>query len=346
MKKIIPKLMTVSFVTVQAFALDTYVVKYGDTLSSIVKQHYPQDRLYGVNGKLDEVLKKNPHIKNSDRIYPNQKVYLATEEVGKPIASLQGSKETPSNSEYEEVPVQNESTEAPTRAPKRKISEAIGADEWNLSILYGAKYLSLSQTGSLGKASVGALFLNDIKLNSEFIFEDWSLGFGVDTYKFKYESLTNGDSKQMSTLNLYGAYKWFMAGFNIEETPLFRNNGGSIEMTKNTLMYLSLGAKKDIELPTRKPTTLKLKGQISYPLSSSSDKGEVELSSLSGFALSGQAELNRQIFAKEDYSLHATWMTGVGYRNLEQNVEWDVSKGKAKSQILDLSTALGLLFKF
>ena len=292
--------MTVSFITVQAFALDTYIVKYGDTLSSIVKQHYPQGRLYGANGKLDEVLKKNPHIKNSDRIYPNQKVYLATEEVGKPIASL----------------------------------------------LYGAKYLSISQTGSLGKASVGALFLNDIKLNSEFIFEDWSLGFQVDTYKFKYESLTNGDSKQMSTLNLYGSYKWFMAGFNIEETPLFRNNGGSIEMTKNTLMYLSLGAKKDIELPTRKPTTLKLKGQISYPLSSSSDKGEVELSSLSGFALSGQAELNRQIFAKEDYSLHATWMTGVGYRNLEQNVEWDVSKGKAKSQILDLSTALGLLFKF
>lgn len=265
--------MTVSFITVQAFALDTYIVKYGDTLSSIVKQHYPQGRLYGANGKLDEVLK-------------------------------------------------------------------------NLSILYGAKYLSISQTGSLGKASVGALFLNDIKLNSEFIFEDWSLGFQVDTYKFKYESLTNGDSKQMSTLNLYGSYKWFMAGFNIEETPLFRNNGGSIEMTKNTLMYLSLGAKKDIELPTRKPTTLKLKGQISYPLSSSSDKGEVELSSLSGFALSGQAELNRQIFAKEDYSLHATWMTGVGYRNLEQNVEWDVSKGKAKSQILDLSTALGLLFKF
>ena len=287
MKKIIPKLMTVSFITVQAFALDTYIVKYGDTLSSIVKQHYPQGRLYGANGKLDEVLKKNPHIKNSDRIYPK-----------------------------------------------------------NLSILYGAKYLSISQTGSLGKASVGALFLNDIKLNSEFIFEDWSLGFQVDTYKFKYESLTNGDSKQMSTLNLYGSYKWFMAGFNIEETPLFRNNGGSIEMTKNTLMYLSLGAKKDIELPTRKPTTLKLKGQISYPLSSSSDKGEVELSSLSGFALSGQAELNRQIFAKEDYSLHATWMTGVGYRNLEQNVEWDVSKGKAKSQILDLSTALGLLFKF
>ena len=338
--------MTVSFVTVQAFALDTYIVKYGDTLSTIVKQHYPQDRLYGANGKLDEVLKKNPHIKNSDRIYPNQKIYFTIEEVSNAVASLHDNKEIPSISENKEAPSQNEFSENLERAPKRKISGAIGVDEWNLSVLYGAKYLSISQSGSLGKADVGALFLNDIKLNSEFIFEDWSLGFQVDTYKFKYESLTNGDSKQMSALNLYGSYKWFMAGFNIEETLLFRNNGGSIEMTKNTLMYLSLGAKKDIELPTRKPTALKLKGWISYPLSSSSDKTEVELSSISGFTLNGQAELNRQIFAKEDYALYTTWMTGVSYRDLEQNVEWDVSQGKAKSKILDLSTALGLLFKF
>lgn len=231
-------------------------------------------------------------------------------------------------------------------AQKRKISSALGIDEWNISVLYGAKYLSISQSENLGKANVGALFINDIKVNSEFLFDDWSLGFQVDTYKFKYESLTKGDSKQMSSFNLYGSYKWLMAGLNIEETPLFRNNGGSIEMTKNSLIYLSVGAKKDIELPTRKPTAIKLKGWVSYPVSSSSDKAEVELSSVSGFTVNGQAELNREIFAKPEYALYTVWQTGVGYRSLEQKVEWDVSKGKVKSQILDLSTALGLLFKF
>ena len=127
--------MTVSFVTVQAFALDTYIVKYGDTLSTIVKQHYPQDRLYGANGKLDEVLKKNPHIKNSDRIYPNQKIYFTIEEVSNAVASLHDNKEIPSISENKEAPSQNEFSENLERAPKRKISGAIGVDEWNLSVL-------------------------------------------------------------------------------------------------------------------------------------------------------------------------------------------------------------------
>lgn len=84
--------MTVSFVTVQAVALDTYIVKYGDILSTIIKQHYPQDRLYGANEKLGEVLKQNPHIKNSDPIYPNQKIYFATVEVNNSIVSLHDKK--------------------------------------------------------------------------------------------------------------------------------------------------------------------------------------------------------------------------------------------------------------
>lgn len=334
--------MTISFVATQAFAFDTYIVKYGDTLSQIVKQHYPNDHLYGANGKLNEVLKKNPHIKNVHRIYPNQEIHFV------PLVPQENALERfdLADTKNAQDEITNDTHNEPVEAPKRKVSGVLGIDEWNLSVLYGAKYLSLSQSGSLGKANVGALFINDIKVNSEFLFEDWSLGFQVDTYKFKYESLTKGDSKQMSSFNLYGSYKWFMGGLNIEEAPLFRNNGGSIEMTKNSLIYLSVGAKKDIELPTRKPTAIKLKGWVSYPVSSSSDKAEVELSSVSGFSLNAQGELNREIFAKPEYALYTVWQTGVGYRSLEQKVEWDVSKGKVRSQTLDLSTALGLLFKF
>lgn len=336
MKKLIPKLITVSFFTTQTFALDTYIVKYNDTLSQIVKQYYPNDHLYGVNGKLNEVLKKNPHIKNVNRIYPKQEIHLAPQQE--------------SSSNLVEVDVRDkiisEDQNDSIKAPKRKFSSALGIDQWNISMLFGAKYLSLSQSESLGKADVGALFINDIKVNSEFIFEDWSLGFQVETYKFKYESLTRGDSKQMSSFNLYGSYKWLMTGINVEEMPLFRNNGGSVEMTKNSLLYFSVGAKKDIELPTRKPTAIKLKGWVSYPISSSSDKAGVELSSVSGFSVNGQAELSREIFAKPEYALYAVWQTGVGYRSLEQKVEWDVSKGKVKSETLDLSTNIGVLFKF
>lgn len=338
MKKIISKLITVSFVTTQAFALDTYIVKHNDTLSQIVKQNYPNDHLYGANGKLSEVLKNNPHIKNAHRIYPNQKIHLESQ------------KDSRSNLVLADADIKdeiiNENRNDFVKVPKRKFSSALGIDEWNISVLYGAKYLSISQSESLGKAEVGALFINNIKVNSEFLFENWSLGFQAETYKFKYESLTRGDSKQMSSFNLYGSYQWLMTGINIEEMPLFRNNGGNIEMTKNSLVYLSLGAKKDIELSTRKPTTIKLKGWVSYPISNSSDKAGVDLSSVSGFSVNGQAELNREIFAKSEYALHTIWQAGVGYRSLEQNVGWGVSKGEVKSQILDLSTAFGVLFKF
>lgn len=106
------------------------------------------------------------------------------------------------------------------------------------------------------------------------------------------------------------------------------------------------GAKKDIELPTRKPTMLKLKGWLKYPLSASSENADIKQKSVNGFGIVALTEVNRQIFSKENYSLHAAWTTQVGFQKIEQNVKWDVSEGNAKSTLLDASTSLGLLFKF
>ncbi len=371
MKKFIAQVTVGSMLATNVVAMDAYVVKRGDTLSHIVKRRFPSDTLYGSRGKLAEVLEQNPHIKNPNRIFPNQKIQFHPSiiiESPTPIAKNEmiPVPETPSvaenfaTSEVEEVskPVASVVEVKPKVIPdktelsplpkekSRRVSETLGLEEWNISALYGAKYLSVSQSGALGKAEVGVMFLNALKLNSEFLFDDWSFGFQLESYKFKYETLTSGDAKSMYSLNLYGSYKWFLGGLNIEQNPLFRNNSGSIEMTKMSLMYLSLGAKKDIELPTRKPTVLKLKGWVNYPFSSSSDNADIKLDSIKGFGVIGQAELNRQIIAKEDYSLHATWMTQLGFKKITQDVEWDVSKGEAKSNILDASTALGLLFKF
>ena len=355
------------FLVNQGFAQDFYVINRGDTLSHVVKRRFPHNSLYGPQGKLAEVLSQNPQIKNPNLIFPNQKIqFHHIVEIETPSLATTES-ETPPEQELPQTvssyvvesaaePVViapqeiKEEKSAPQETPKkdedRRVSEVLGPEEWNISALYGAKYLSVSQSGALGKAEVGVLFLNDLKLNSEFLFEDWSFGFQLDSYKFKYETLSSGDSKQMYSLNLFGSYKWILGGFGIEQNPLFRNNSGDIEMTKMSLMSLSLGVKKDIELPTRKPTSLKLKGWLKYPLSASSDNADIKMDSVSGLGLTGQAELNRLIFSKADYSLHATLMAQVGFQKIEQDVEWDVSKGKAKSTLLDASTSLGLLFKF
>lgn len=334
MKKLATQIIVVSLLTGPGLAQDFYVVKSGDVLSRIIQNKYPSERIYGAKGKLAEVKKLNPRILNLNIIYPNQKIYFT------PATVAQSEQTIP-----EEESLVAQAPEV-TVEKKRDVSELNQVEEWNISALYGAKYLSLSQSGALGKAEVGVLFLNNLKLNSEFKFDDWSFGFQFDSYKFKYKTLTAGDSQQMYAVNLYGSYGWLLGGLNIEQNPLFRNNNGNIEMTKMTLMSLSVGAKKDIELPTRKPTMLKLKGWLSYPLSASSDNADIKLNSITGYGIHGEVELNRQIFVKDDYSLHATWIGQAGTQRINQRVKWDTSEGESKSNIVNASTSLGILFKF
>lgn len=316
-------------VAISGFAQEIYVIKGGDTLSQVVKRKFPNHSLYGRQGKLAEVLTQNPRIKNPHLIFPGIKIIF-------PAAIL---KET--------VPARNEaihSTESPKNDPQVRFLKE--SEEWNISLLYGTKHFSLNQSGALGKAEIGVMFFNDLKLNSEFVFADWSLGFLIDSYKFTFESQTSGDSIQLYSLDLFGSYKWVVGGLGIEQNPLFRNNNGLIEMTKQSLTYLSLGAQKNLELPTRKPTMLKFKTSLRYPLAISSENSQIELDSVSGFGVRGQVVLNRQIFEKETYSLQMTWLTDIGYQNISQNVQWDTSSGEAKSDITDASTSLGLLFQF
>ncbi|HXH31336.1 MAG TPA: hypothetical protein VNJ01_11030 [Bacteriovoracaceae bacterium] len=318
-------------------AQDAYIVKRGDTFSQIVKRKFPSHKLYGPNGKINQVITQNLQIKNPNRIYPKQVINFidaVSSSVVIPLAKAESRQSIPEEKKSE-LPSTN-----------RRVSFLPGLEEWNISGLMGAKYLSVSQTGALGSISFGALFLNDFKLNSEFIFENWSAWLQFDSYKFKYKSLRTGDSQQMYTLDFGIAHKWMMAGIGFEQNPLIRNNAGTIEMTRQSSMYLSLGAKKDIELPTRRPTAVRLKCWLHYPLSSATDNAQVKLSSVSGFGASGQVAIEREIFSKEIYSLHATWITDVGYQQLSQVVEWDNSEGKLDSTIINASSALGLLFKF
>jgi hypothetical protein len=334
MIKIASQIIVVFFLTGPAWAQDFYVVKYGDVLSRSLHNKYPGERIYGAKGRLAEMKKLNPRILNLNIIYPNQKIYFTPATIAQSTQTIV----------EEESPV-GQAPEIKV-AKKRDVSESNHLEEWNISALYGAKYVSVTQSGALGKAEVGVLFLNNLKLNSEFKIDDWAFGFQFDSYKFKYKTLTAGDSQQMYAVNLYGSHGLILGGLNIKQNPLFRNNNGNIEMTKMTLMSLSIGVKKDIELPTRKPTMLKLKGWLSYPLTASSDNADIKLNSITGYGIYGEVELNRQIVAKDDYSLHATWISQVSAEEINQEVEWDTSVGESKSNIANASTSLGILFKF
>jgi hypothetical protein len=332
MKKFVLQAIAVSMLAGQGLAQDIYTVKYGDILSGIVKNRYPAERIYGSKGKLAEIIKLNPHLINPNLIFPRDKIhFISNVEINKTEESLE-------SVEAEATPEREQ--------PERKVSELKASEEWNVSALYGAKFLSISQSGVLGEAEVGVLFLDNLKVNSDFIFNDWSFGFQIDSYTFKYKALSSGNSQKMYGVNFYGSKGWLLAGLNIEQNPLLSNTNGNVEISRMTMMSLSLGAKKDFELPTRKPTTLKLKGWGHYPFSSSSDHADIKLKSLEGFGVHGQIELNRQIFAKNEYSLHGTWMNQAGILKTKQNVEWDNANGQVKSNIINISTTLGFLLKF
>lgn len=231
------------------------------------------------------------------------------------------------------------------KEPSRGISFIPGLNEWNTSFSYGAKYLSLSQKGSLIEdADVNVTFLNNIKIHSEFIFENWTGWFHFETYRFKYSTLTKGDSKTMTSLEFGASYKWLLATLGTDENPLFRNNGGEVELAAMNIVYLGLGVKKDFEIPSMGPTFLRLKGIARYPLMTGTSDTNVQTSGVSGYSLMTRAELSRQIYSKVNYSVLLTFMGGIDYQNLSQDVTWGNQKGNADSSIISASAGLGLLF--
>lgn len=253
----------------------------------------------------------------------------------------------PSPKTSEEVPLRPEPIASTTekKEPSRGISFIPGLNEWNTSASYGAKYLSLSQKGSLIEdADVNVTFLNNIKIHSEFIFENWTGWFHFETYRFKYSTLTKGDSKTMTSLEFGASYKWLLATLGTDENPLFRNNGGEVELAAMNIVYLGLGVKKDFEIPSMGPTFLRLKGIARYPLMTGTSDTNVQTSGVSGYSLMTRAELSRQIYSKVNYSVLLTFMGGIDYQNLSQDVTWGNQKGNADSSIISASAGLGLLF--
>jgi len=218
-------------------------------------------------------------------------------------------------------------------------------DEWDFSILYGARFISVSQSGALGSVDLGVLFLNNFNLQSDFHLNDWHAWFQLDSYSFKYEASGKSDEQSLVSLDLGVAYHWLMLGVDFKQTPLFQTQS-DVTMAQENAFLVSVGAFHQIDLEARKPTTLDFKGWIQYPLSVSSGTPDLKISSASGFGALAQAQLTRQLFARDEYSLHLTWMTRVGYEKLSRNVQWDSYSGKVDSDFVEASTMIGVLLGF
>ncbi len=217
---------------------------------------------------------------------------------------------------------------------------------WGIGAFYGFKHLSLQQENTLGSAEVSVLLPSYFGLSSRFSYEDWEAWFLFDSYKLKYEAANASGEKQLSSLQLGGAWRIFWAGIRFEELPLFKNNGGSVDMTKQGFLFASVGTKHDWSLTTHTPTNIRLLTRMSYPLSLSTDNTAIKASSPGGFGAGGTIELRRQIYATRNRRLYLLWPVAVDYQSLSQNINWAPSQGKVDSQFISISTSLGIQFDF
>lgn len=318
-------IMTV-LITEGVSANDFYVVQKGDSLSKVIKRFFPNQKIFGSNGVLKKILVLNPEIKNPNIIFLKQKIKINQNDAN-PI-SLKEEKKDQSSS------------------LSRSISLIPRRDDFSFSILYGGKFVSHVETGTLGSSRLGVLFLDNLKLITEFQFEDYRYAFWGDSYKFKYESLNSSQSKKVYSFGLNGSYKWALVGIEVYQTPLFRNNAGTIEMSKLGHLSASFGAHAEFTLPARKPTYLRLKGELIYPINSYTDNTQIKTSSISGYGLRAQANLSRLISSKEDYAFYFRWLTTADCRKVKGNVEWDTSIGQFEITSTDLSSSVGIEFNF
>lgn len=306
------------------YALE-YLVREGDTLSEVVKVHFPDSRIYGNSGKIKDVLKLNPNLRNPDLILPNDKILLEKTRI--------------SASEDEEY--------APSSSSSVVGEVEVDDSEWLTTLYYGARYTQFSQSGSLAGADLGVLLLNEVTFRTEYRQKDWSWGLGLNTYRFEYSQSTVGSgSERLRHLDLFLAKKWLIAGVGVMEQPIFRNNLGSVEMGRQTFSYMKIGYRKSHSLTPFKSTNLNFKALLMFPFKFSSSNEDIETESASSIGMEAEVELERELYLNESYSLYLTWLTGINYLKISEEVKWADQTGSVDIDSYGVSSSFGLRVKF
>src|SRR5690606_25071648 len=83
------------------------------------------------------------------------------------------------------------------------------------ALTYGARYYSHTQTGVLGNANVGALFLNQFSFVTGFKKRNYTFTSETEVYQFKYAAENGSDSKQIFTQKIIGTYNGFAVSIGI-----------------------------------------------------------------------------------------------------------------------------------
>lgn len=312
-----------------AFAQGTHIVREGDVLSKIVLNKYPNPtfRVYGQEGKLKEILKLNPELRDPHQIYPNQVIILEPagpasyeSQVGEPVLGI------------EVDPVRDEKTAGNTEEK-----------HWDIYGHYGAKFLSYSQTNTLGSLDVGAFFPSYFQLGAEYKKDIWAGWINAQAYKIRYESGSFSGSRSIRSYELGGSYQNFIGSLGMEDSPLFKESPARVEMSEYTLLYVGLGWRQDWNL---KSTLLRFKSWLKYPVNVIGEGPQVKITSPKGYKAQAQLQWQYPFYKNANYELFADWQNDMSYQATKADIKWGTTQGQIDAKILEISTSLGLHLKY
>jgi hypothetical protein len=308
-----------------AFAHNVYIVKSGDTLSKIVEKNTaPPPPLYGENGRLAKVLALNPSIFDVNRITVGQEILLASSA----------------------ILVENKLKPAKAQIIEDRMNSTDVVDTWSIGINYGLKYFTLNQSGVLGSTNLAVIVTDTLTISSIYQTSDFSINFDYHSFGLEYETSGNSDSDTYTSFDLYGGYRSFLAGVGTSTKPLFKNDSGSVTLSKFSALSLKLGYQAFWTIKSKKQTQLKFRTLLDYYLSGSSDNLDIEVSKLSGYLLSSSIALSREIIKNPRYQIHLMWPLFFKYQSLKTNLSWGTSDGEISSTGLELGTQLGIEVSF
>ena len=232
----------------------------------------------------------------------------------------------------------------PTHKRLQLSADDTGVFDFNLGL--GANYYSHNQKGALGGANVGALFLNNLSISTSYERKNFKMETQAQSYKFKYDAGGTQTERRLYSYGFNIFYKNFFLGLNIEQQPLFKNNGSNIEMTTETAVLPSLGLKWDIPLSTTIETHLHIQTSLNYFMDSQASDPNIKVSDHSGFGANIKTRLSRKLNKSKRYPMYYYWSNDFSHRDYERAVQWGGSNGTVDSQHFHFNSSVGIKIEF
>lgn len=245
------------------------VVKSGDQLGRLVQEVGINPPLWGKNGLVALVLKNNPQIKNANKIFPGDIVFLpkkVQESRTTKIAKILPEKRTPLNSEMS------------NRSPQQKLRDwkievGTGLSLWQRNLKFN------STTGTLNSKVIPSLLLEfDVPTS-----ENWNFFTDVTLNKVSFNESEQRSLAQDSDyffellmgMSRSGA-KWnYSGGLSIETTPFVAEaTPTSVELESYTLLSPYLEIQR--EAFTYNKTAFSLGLGLKYQLPSSGETADFD----------------------------------------------------------------------